>query len=75
MCPDEYIPTRMVDPLLVEERTFIEADLFPMISSFMATSVVDGVTDASWENYLSDLKTYQYYEWIEWYQNYLDNKL
>ncbi|MBE5892908.1 MAG: extracellular solute-binding protein [Lachnospiraceae bacterium] len=71
---DEYIPTRLSDPLAVEERTFIETDLFEMVESFMATSVVNGVTDESWATYLDNLKTYQYYDWIDWWQGYVDGE-
>ena len=71
---DEYIPERMVDPAATEERTFIEADLTSYISNFVATSIMDGVTDASWEAHLEALKNYQYYEWIDWYQKFVDGE-
>lgn len=41
----------------------------------MANSVLYGVTDESWESYLTDLETYGYYDWIEWYQKYVDGTL
>lgn len=72
----EYISQiKNVSPEAVEERTFIETDLFNLIGSFTATSVINGITDASWEKYLEDLKAYQYYEWIDWWQKYVDGEL
>ena len=70
----EYISDGLFDPEKVEERSFIQTDLFELISSFMATSVVNGVTDESWNAYLNDLKTYQYYEWIDWWQGHVEGK-
>lgn len=72
----EYISEiKNVSPEAVEERTFIETDLFNLIGSFTATSVINGITDASWVKYLADLKAYQYYEWIDWWQKYVDGEL
>ncbi len=65
---------KVADPLKLEERKFMEADLFPMMDAFMANSVVEGIDDASWNKYLEDLKTYGFYEWIQWYQDFLDGK-
>lgn len=59
----------------MEERTFIETDLLALIGTYMANSVLYGVTDESWESYLTDLETYGYYDWIEWYQKYVDGTL
>ena len=71
---DEYPPDRLVPTDKLDERAFIETDLFDKIKNFMATSITEGITDASWEAYLNDLKTYQYYDWIQWYQDYVDGK-
>ena len=64
---DEYIPSGIDDPDAVADRTLIETDLFPMINNFASTSIVNGVTDESWNAYKQDLETYGYYDWIEWY--------
>lgn len=71
---EEYIPVKFDDPDAVDERQFIETDLFPMMANFLSTSIVEGVTDASWEAYLQDLQTYGYYDWIDWYQRSLDGE-
>lgn len=69
---DEYPLPRMVPSEKVEERAFIETDLFTYIGNFGATSVLEGITDESWEQYLEGLRTYQYYEWLDWWQDYVD---
>ena len=69
---DEVMIDKFVDPDVLSDRTMIEVDLLPMIDAFVANSVVDGVTDDSWNKFQNDLKTYRYYEWIEWWQNYVD---
>lgn len=71
---DEYIPKNYVAADKTDERTMIETDLFPMMANFLSTSIVSGVTDASWDAYLKDLQSYGYYNWIEWYQKQLDGE-
>lgn len=68
------IPIKLVDPLMVEERTFIEADLFGYINNFAAESMMNGVTDESWDAYVAGLEDYQYSEWINWYQSYVNGE-
>ena len=71
----EYIPLRMVDTAELDERTFIENDLFEYLKNFTASSIMGGVDDAAWESHLSQLETLQYYDWIQWYQDYIDGNL
>jgi hypothetical protein len=48
-------------------------DLNALVSSFWANSVVNGVTDASWNDYVRQLNTtYRYTHYLNWYQNYYD---
>ena len=56
----------------MEERTFLETDLIPMMDNFAATAIADGVTDESWNQYLKDLEAYGYYDWLQWYQDFAD---
>ena len=74
MLMTEYIPNKMIAADAVTERTMIETDLFPIIDNFRAKSIMEGVTDESWNAYLADLEAYRYYEWIDWWQDYLDGK-
>jgi len=70
---DEYLPVRFSDPEKTSERAFLEKELFDYIANFVATSIVEGVTDQSWEHYLKQLEVYRYDEWIQWYQDFLDS--
>ena len=68
----EVIQNRLSDPEIVEERTFMEIDLLPLIDGFMANSIVKGVTDDSWNQFLSDLEKYGYYDWLDWWQGFVN---
>ena len=68
----EYTPVRMTDPDKLSERAFMETELETYLDQFVATSVMDGITDASWEAHLEQLKAVQYYDWIEWWQGFCD---
>lgn len=72
LVPTEGFPVAFGNAEMAEERTFIEAELFPYIQTFTANAIVNGVTDASWEQHLKDLKTVQYYDWLQWYQDFVD---
>ncbi len=72
MLPTEKIMPKFTDPEKINERSFIEVELFELINNFIATSIVKGVTDESWNNYLKQLDGARYDEWINWYQQYMD---
>ncbi len=65
-------PVRFTTAEFEEERTFIETDLIAYIGNFTATAAMNGITDADWETHLEALEDYGYYDWIQWYQDYLD---
>jgi putative aldouronate transport system substrate-binding protein len=70
----EVLPKRFTTAEAEEERAFIETDLLAYIQNFTASNCMDGgVTDAEWEAHLKALEDNQYYEWLDWYQKYLDN--
>ena len=68
------IQVGFVDPLAQEELTFIQNDLLSYIKNYSAEAMMNGVTDASWKEFVDGLKDYQYYEWIDWYQRYVDGE-
>lgn len=71
----EAFPIKYTTAEVEEERAFIEVDLFDYISSFIATSITEGVTDESWETHLQQLENVGYYEWIQWYQDFVDGNI
>lgn len=71
----EYPHNRMVDSADLEVRTFMETDLFEYLKNFTASSIMNGVDDASWQAHLDSLQSWQYYDWIQWYQDYLDGNI
>lgn len=60
------------DPDAVEERAFIETELYAYIASFTAEAIAKGIDDAEWEQHLSDLEKYQYYDWLALWQDLVD---
>lgn len=72
---ETFSTKKFVEPEKLDERDFIETELDTYLSNFISTSIIEGVTDASWAAHLEQLKTVQYYEWLEWYQNYIDGTL
>lgn len=69
---EESMPLRIVDAETLEEKTMIEPDLKNYLTSFVANSVINGVTDKSWAKHLEELEKYQYSDYIEWQQKYYD---
>ena len=71
---ENQFPIRFVDPAKTSERTFIETELFAYIKNFTATSILEGIDDASWDAHLKQLEALQYDTWLQWYQDYIDHK-
>ena len=40
----------------------------------LPTSVINGVTDESWNAHLQQLEALGINEWVQWYQDFLDKK-
>jgi putative aldouronate transport system substrate-binding protein len=57
-----------------EEFSFQTEGLLDYINTFTANSIINGVTDASWNEYLKQLETYNYPYYIQWNQDYYDGK-
>jgi len=71
----EIVPSKFTSAEAEEERTFLETDLMAYIENFATTNILDGLTDAEWDAHLDALEEYGYYEWLDWYQRYMDGKL
>ena len=71
---ENQLPIRFVDPAKTNERTFIETELLAYIRNYIATSILEGIDDGSWNAHLEQLKALQYDAWLQWYQDYLDGK-
>ncbi len=69
---EEWMPVRIVEVDVAEVKNMIEPDLEDYLTSFVANSVINGVTDESWAKHLEDLEKYQYSDYIEWQQKYYD---
>lgn len=72
--PKDGLPYRNQPADKSAEFALKTTDLSGFIDNFIATSIVDGVTDASWNKYVEDLDKYNYGYYIQYYQDFLDGK-
>ena len=72
---EDQLPQIYVSTEAIDERTFIETDLFAYIKEFRAQAIMNGFTDDEWNNYVSQLDAYGYQEWLQWYQDMMDGTL
>ena len=72
---EDQLPQIYVSTEAIDERTFIETDLFAYIKEFRAQAIMNGFTDDEWNNYVSQLDAYGYQDWLQWYQDMMDGTL
>lgn len=70
----EGMPNNVVPNAIKEEYTFTCEGLVDYITSFRASAIINGVTDESWDNYLSELEDYNYDYYIKYYQMQFDGE-
>lgn len=58
-----------------EELDFQTDGLKNAVNSFVAESIINGVTDASWDNFQDELERCNYGFYIDWYNRRLHNEL
>lgn len=58
-----------------EELDFMTDGLANTIEKFVADSIINGVTDASWSNFQDELEKNNYSFYLDWYNRYLHNEL
>ena len=71
----ESIPKTIVSAEAQEELDFMTDGLKDLINGFAAESVINGVTDESWEAFQADLEKYNYSFYIEWYNKLCNGEL
>lgn len=71
----EYMSKAIIPADAQEEFDFMTEGLNAMINSFISSSVLNGVTDASWNEYLERLEQYNYGYYLDFYNRYLHNEL
>lgn len=70
--PTEALPVRSVPADKISARELIWTDLKAYLDGFVASSIMDGVTDESWEAHLVNAEMYGLSEWTQWYQDFID---
>ena len=72
---ENQLPAIYVTQEAMDERSFIDTDLYAYVKQFRSQAVMDGFNDADWEAYLKRLDDLQYPQWLQWYQDYMDGNL
>ncbi len=70
----EYMPVKFTDAEKVNERSFMEIELVDLVNNFISNSIVNGITDETWNTFQEQLEANQYPEWIAWWQKYYDGE-
>lgn len=66
MLVEEKLPSIIVPEDKKEEINLTKLDVVEYIDAFVANSIVEGITDDTWEIYLEGLEPIGYYDWIDW---------
>lgn len=69
---EQSIPKGVVPSEIKEEFTFTTDGLIDYINAFACDAILNGVTDESWNSYVSGLPQYGYDYYLEYYQKYPD---
>lgn len=72
---EQYQSKAIVPADIQEELDFAIDGLSSYIDQFAAESIMNGVTDESWEAYLGELSSYGYDYYLDWNQKYFDGTL
>ena len=56
-----------------EELSNLQADIEKTINAYKSEWIMNGFTDADWDNYLQELDAYGLQEYLDIFQKYLDS--
>ncbi len=75
----QYLPKETMSKGIIpadknEEFMFMTEGLEDAIKAFVASSIMDGVTDDSWNAFIASLNTLGYDYYLQFYQDYYDGK-
>jgi len=70
--PNQFFPNIYEDPEVTRSRTDLGMDIEPYIAEFIATGVMNGVSDAQWDAHLKALRSMDAEEWVEMHRVFYD---
>ena len=70
-----YMSKAIIPADAQEEFDFMTEGLDNLINGFISDSILKGVTDASWNEYVEKLEQYNYSFYLDFYNRYLHNEL
>ncbi len=66
--PEQIMPAGFDDPSIKEERDILYTDIDPFVKNFIATSILEGVDDAKWDDYKNKLNALNVTEYVRLWQ-------
>jgi putative aldouronate transport system substrate-binding protein len=70
--PQNILPTGLEEASVLQERAILYTDINTYIRSFVATSVMHGITDAQWNAHLQNLQRLNVARYVQSYQALFD---
>ncbi len=69
--PEEHIPVTPIPADAAEDFALAKSEIENEVEVFFANSVVNGITEESWNEYLANLEAFGIDEWVSFYQSYV----
>ncbi len=69
--PTEHIPSTPTPADATEDFALAKSEIENEVEVFFANSVVNGITQDSWNEYLANLEAFGIDEWVSFYQSYV----
>ena len=66
--PKAILPQGLEDPSIIQERTVLYADINNYVKTFVATAIMNGLTDAQWTTHLRTVDGLNIAKYIQGYQ-------
>jgi len=70
--PAAVLPLGLEDPAIIRERAILYADIDSYVKSFVATSIMNGITDAQWNEHLRNCERLNIPGYVKPYQDLYD---
>ena len=64
---------KTTDASKIEERANLQVEFVDQAYARLVEFVMNGITDKEWEDFKSEVDALGYGEWIQWWQDYVDN--
>jgi len=73
--PAAVLPAALEEPQVLQERAIMQTDIDNYIRNFIATAVMNGITDAQWNEHLRNIDRLPVTKYVESYQTMFNRSL